>query len=159
MNAKRFIKAYLDITGSLDPDVTGMIILARIATHRNKNLKNCHCWKIFPQSENEMAFAHNGILSITTRYDMTDSETFLRSCFMPAIRCGGWSDAVWIINRNIRSSKFAFIDIYGKIRKFGRFASEEDGCSYSNISYLSRSYARCADPRAWTTNPHKSFAI
>lgn len=157
MDARQFIEAYRDISGSLDPEITGMIIHARIATHGSKNIDNCHCWKSFPDVSLEMAFAHNGILTIPNRGDMTDSETFLRDYFEPAFIRGGWRNAVHIINRHIGSSKFAFIDIYGNIRKFGQFASEEDGCSFSNLSYLSRSYARYADPRMWNTR--KSLAI
>ena len=37
-----------------------------------------------------LAFAHNGILSIKNRGDMTDSETFFRDIFSPVFEIGGW---------------------------------------------------------------------
>lgn len=157
MNARAFLEAYRDLSGSLNPDDTAIILHARIATHGSTNINNCHCWVSFPGSASEMAFAHNGILSIPNRDDLTDSETFLRDYFEPAFIRGGWTGAVQIISRKIGSSKFAFIDIYGNIRKFGNFAAEVDGCSFSNLSYMGAAGARYADPRKWNTR--KSLAI
>lgn len=155
MSARSFLSAYCDITASLDPAETGMIIHARIMTHGARELKNCHCWKSFIGTDDEMAFAHNGILSVPNRDGMTDSETFLRDYFEPAYIVGGWLRATNIISRKIGSSKFAFINRLGYIRRFGQFISDR-GCYYSNASYARSNSARCADPRFWTS---KYFAI
>ena len=157
MSAARFISKYRRLAATLDPDDTGMIIHARIATHGALGLKNCHCWKSFPGEVHEMAFAHNGILSVPNRDGMTDSETFLRDYFEPAFIRSQWMGANEIIRRKIGSSKFAFVDTSGNIRKFGNFINESDGCSYSNSSYTRSSFARCADPRCWSTL--KPFAV
>lgn len=152
MSARAFLHAYRDITASLNPADTGIIIHARIMTHGAKGLKNCHCWKSFVSTPDEMAFAHNGILSVPARNGMTDSETFLRDYFEPAYIDGGWLRATAIIDHKIGSSKFAFIDREGNIRRFGNFISD-GGCYYSNTSYLS-GCARYADPRCWASKPH-----
>lgn len=154
MSAARFITHYKALTAVLNPADTGMIIHARIMTHGAKGLKNCHCWKSFAGTSDEMAFAHNGILSVPVRDGMTDSETFLRDCFEPAYISGGWLRATSIISRKIGSSKFAFVDNKGNIRRFGQFISD-GGCYYSNTSYLA-GRARYADPRYWDSKP---FAI
>lgn len=151
MSAARFVARYKALAAVLDPEQTGMIIHARIMTHGAKGLRNCHCWKSFAGTDNELAFAHNGILSVLDRDGMTDSETFLRDWFEPAFMAGGWRRATAVITRKIGSSKFAFIDCEGNIRSFGRFV-DEDGCGYSNTSYLV-GRARFADPRLWTSKP------
>lgn len=90
MSAARFIAKYRRLAATIDPSTTAMIIHARIATHGAKGLKNCHCWKSFAGEAAEMAFAHNGILSVPNRNGMTDSETFLRDYFEPAFALSGW---------------------------------------------------------------------
>ena len=149
MSAAQFVAQYRRITALCDPKTTGMIIHARIATHGSVGLKNCHCWKSFVGDSAEMAFAHNGILSVPPRDGMTDSETFLRDYFEPAFVRGSWMIANRVIAHMIGGSKIAFIDRSGNIRKFGYFISD-DGCSYSNTSYLGSRFARCADPRQWS---------
>lgn len=149
MSKARFLNKYKRLSSSLDPDTTGMIIHARIATHGAVGVANCHCWTSFPGEAYEMAFAHNGILSIPNRDGMTDSETFLRDYFEPAFALSGWVGGEEVISWKIGSSKFAFIDKAGEIRKFGHFISERDGCHYSNMSYARYGNARYADPRLW----------
>ncbi len=156
MSAKRFVNMYRRLSSELNPDSCGMILHARIATHGALGLDNCHCWTSFAGEDSEMAFAHNGILSMPARDGMTDSETFLRDYFEPAFRRGKWLVANEVIRRKIGSSKFAFIDKAGNIRRFGHFISEHDGCYYSNMSYARYGRARCADPRTWNVEP---FAI
>lgn len=156
MSAARFIAKYRYLSATLDYRQTAMMIHARIATHGMIGVKNCHCWLSFAGSSDEVAFAHNGILSIPNRDDMTDSETFLRDYFEPAYSNGGWRRAVQIITNKIGTSKFAFLGRDGIIWKFGHFIND-GGCHYSNMSYARSGYARCADPRYWSNS--KTFAI
>ena len=156
MSAARFLNHYTRLASTLNPDRTGMIIHARIATHGALGLSNCHCWTSYPGTTDEMAFAHNGILSVPARDGKTDSETFLRDYFEPAFTRAGWLAAGEVIRRKIGSSKFAFIDRAGNLRRFGPFISERDGCYYSNTSYARSSYAHSSDPRTWRVNP---FAV
>ena len=121
---KKFIKTH-------DPMDTGLVFHARIATHGSKNIKNCHCWV-----SDGLGFAHNGILSIANRGDMTDSETFFQDIFLPVYRTCGWGGAEKAVNAVIGTSKFAFIDGDGTVYGFGPFKMV-DGNYYSNDSYLS----------------------
>lgn len=143
LNADEFIERYKFIADTHDWHQTAMIIHARIATHGTVKKPNCHCWtgKVLGS---EVAFAHNGILSIKACGDMTDSETFLR---FYAEQCRNMSDFLNVVNRHIGTSKFAFIDGDGNILRFGPFITER-GVQYSNYSYMPR-LARTADPRLW----------
>lgn len=143
MDAEAFMKMYCDIVKSLDRKTTAMMIHARIATHGSKRIGNCHCWsgKVLGA---EMSFAHNGILRIPNRGDMTDSETFLRDYLEP---CKGICDFLDTIERNIGSSKFGFLNGDGAMIHFGHFIDER-GVMFSNYSYM-RSHCNAADPRFW----------
>lgn len=148
MDPARFVSLYRKLVATLDPEDTAMILHARIATHGAVGLRNCHCWKSFAGTDAEMAFAHNGILSVPARDGMTDSETFLRDYYEPSYLRGGWAAATDVIRRKIGTSKFAFIDRSGDVRTFGHFINE-GGCLYSNSSYQNSRFARFADPRNW----------
>lgn len=143
LNAKDFIAEYRRVIKTHDRQDTAMIIHARIATHGTVKESNCHCWtgKILGS---DMAFAHNGILRINPCGDLTDSETFLR---LYAEQSRDMSDFLSVVNRYIGTSKFAFLDGYGNILRFGSFI-EERGAHYSNRSYMPYQ-AICADPRLW----------
>lgn len=143
LNADEFIAEYKHVLRALNPRNTAMIIHARIATHGTVKESNCHCWTAKVLGS-QMAFAHNGILSLKPYSDMTDSETFLRKYIQP---CKNISQFLWTVERFIGASKFAFMDADGNILRFGPFI-EERGVQYSNRSYMKYN-ARCADPRLW----------
>lgn len=105
---------------------------ARIKTHGTININNCHGWH---SDECSVYFAHNGILSVKNRNDMTDSETFLRDIFTPCYLMGGWEAAERAINACIGTSKFVFMNESGQIKHYGNYISEEDGMLYSNNTY------------------------
>lgn len=149
MRAKEAISQYLDIVTNHDYRHTALIFHARIATHGSLGVANCHCWESFCDTSLHMAFAHNGILRIPNRDDMTDSETFLRDYFEPSFRNGGWSWACNTIRKHIGTSKFAFLDRKGKVHHFGQFITDDGGVLYSNTSYRGMRYAQSADPRLW----------
>lgn len=143
LDADEFIDEYKRVTKTHDAHDTAMIIHARIATHGTVKESNCHCWtgKVLGSP---MAFAHNGILRIAPDGDMTDSETFFRHY---VTECRDMRQFLNAVNRFIGTSKFAFLDGFGNILRFGPFI-EERGVQYSNRSYM-RHNARCADPRLW----------
>lgn len=134
LNEGKFIKRYKDIAQNYDPSCTSLYIHARIKTHGTMRIENCHGWK-----ENGLIFAHNGILSIANRDDLTDSETFFRDIFIPAYELGGWKLGEKTINAIIGTSKFVFMDDNGEIKHYGNYI-EDDGLLYSNTSYLQRRY-------------------
>ena len=104
---------------------------ARIATHGTRVLENCHGWKF---NNDKRAFFHNGILSITNRDNMTDSETFLRDIYEPIFDAYGEEAATKAANAIIGGSKFAFIDELGNVRIFGQY-TEIKGVYYSNLNH------------------------
>lgn len=110
---------------------------ARIKTHGTININNCHGWH---SDECNVYFAHNGILSIKNRDDMTDSETFLRDIFTPAYIMGGWPAAKLTIDACIGTSKFVFMNEEGEIAHFGNYI-ESDGMLYSNSTYKEERYS------------------
>lgn len=134
MDKKQFINMYESLSSRLDCNEVAMLIHARIKTHGSVSQKNCHCW-----ISGRMSFAHNGILSIKSRDDMTDSETFFRDIFLPIYKEGGWKAAEKAVNAVIGSSKFAFLEADGTIRWFG-YKEEVDGCYYSNSSYKKQTW-------------------
>lgn len=146
LDADEFLEAYINLTKNADRRDTGLMLHMRIATHGTVREENCHCWLADVLGE-EMAFAHNGILSIPNRDDMTDSETFLRDYLEP---CQSVAELFETIDNNIGNSKFAFIDGDGNIMRFGNFITDR-GVNYSNASYVRNRYSfMSADPRLWS---------
>jgi predicted glutamine amidotransferase len=129
LNMDKFLQAYKKAIKMFDYKTSSMYIHARIKTHGTQRIENCHGWK-----ENGQIFAHNGVLSIANRDDMTDSETFFRDIFSPIYRVGGWKMAEKSINAVIGTSKFVFMNDKGDIRHFGNYI-EDNGLLYSNQSY------------------------
>ena len=135
MNMQTFLDEYCRVMNEHDCIDTTMIIHARIATHGSKCTENCHCWTANLGKEKSIAFAHNGILSIKNRENLTDSETFFRDIFVPIFKHYGWFEAARAIKSIIGSSKFAFLDSNGNEKHFGQFI-DDNGILYSNTSYL-----------------------
>lgn len=127
-----FMDVYRQVLRTYDYKSSSMFIHTRIKTHGSERIENCHGWK-----ENHLIFAHNGILSIDNRGDLTDSETFFRDIFSPAYRLGGWRMGERTINACIGASKFVFMDDSGDIKHFGQYI-EDEGLLYSNTSYQPR---------------------
>lgn len=139
LNEAKFLKKYKEITSTYQANDISLFIHARIKTHGTTKLENCHGWI---DDNVGLAFAHNGILSIENRDDMTDSETFFRDIFVPVFEIGGWEAGERAINACIGSSKFCFMDMYGNLIHYGQYIHGDDGVLYSNDSYLERSWGR-----------------
>lgn len=143
MDAKEFMQKYRDIISSYDYNDTAMMLHARIATHGSKKIDNCHCW-VGNLLGIDTAFAHNGILNIKNRADMTDSETFLRDYLEKGQTM---SEVINAITKYIGASKFGFLDGLGNVSHFGRFENYK-GALFSNPSYRRYSFIS-SDPRLW----------
>lgn len=133
LNEERFLNLYKKVLRKYDANETSMFIHARIKTHGTCKIQNCHGWK-----EHGLIFAHNGILSITNRDDLTDSETYFRDIFAPAYKVGGWKMAEKTIDAIRGTSKFVFMDDNGNIRHYGNYIEDDGGILYSNDSYAPR---------------------
>lgn len=137
LSEKKFLKKYNEITSTYKAKDVSLFIHARIKTHGTQKLENCHGWI---EDKIGLAFAHNGILSIKNRDDMTDSETFFRDIFAPVFEIGGWAAGERAINACIGTSKFCFMDMYGNLIHYGHYTKGDDGVLYSNDSYLERTW-------------------
>jgi predicted glutamine amidotransferase len=120
------------------PDNAPIIYHFRIATHGSVKLNNCHP---FISHNKDVAFGHNGILSIENEADMTDSETAFIRLFYPVIKCYGIKNKAldYAVNTIIGTSKFAFLFQDGSIKTYGNFINE-DGLLFSNSSYVYNDY-------------------
>lgn len=135
LSEKKFLKKYNEITSAHKAKDVSLFIHARIKTHGTQKLENCHGWI---EDRIGLAFAHNGILSIKNRDDMTDSETFFRDIFAPVFEIGGWDAGERAIKACIGTSKFCFMDMYGNLSHYGNYIKGDDGILYSNDSYNER---------------------
>ena len=117
------------------------IIHFRWATHGSVCLSNCHP---FRDSKTHTFFAHNGILAVRPKGDMTDSETAFRKYLAPALSHHDIYSPAFasLVNQIIGSSKFAFMQD-GELRVFGDFY-KYGGCYYSNLHHLRTPYYRWA---------------
>jgi len=124
MDKAEAIARYYTLSTTLDPAKTALVFHARIATHGSKKLENCHCWTY----GDRIAFAHNGILrNVPNRDDMTDSETFFRDIFIPALEGVGAAYALnlaEIISKD-SSSRMAFIGVTGEVALAGDWVKEQ----------------------------------
>ena len=138
LDKRDFMKYYERFIKHHDHKVTALVIHARIKTHGSLRIENCHCWTAL---DNSIGFAHNGILSIANRADLTDSETYFRDIFVPVFEgsCRNWEMAERTIDAIISTSKFAFLEGDGTIRHYGHYIKHQ-GNLYSNSSYEERVY-------------------
>lgn len=104
----------------------------RLATHGSIKKANCHP---FYDRQSDTWFMHNGILDITPKKDMTDSETAFREILVPEIiNYGIRSDNVrYMVQSIIGFSRFAFMHgdevyLYGQYERWL-------GCWFSNLRF------------------------
>lgn len=107
------------------------IIHFRFATHGSVSRANCH-----PFNMGDVWFAHNGILPITPRGDMTDSQTAFEDIIYPAIQKYGFASrgAGMAINKIINGSKFAIMQ-GDHVRLYGKFIKWQ-GYYFSNLRFI-----------------------
>lgn len=113
------------------PANENVIIHFRYATNGSVKKRNCH-----PFKSEDIWFAHNGILYVSTRGDITDSEAAFRGYIMPVIRLFGYGSPEMdkVVKTIIGNSRFAFM-YKGKIKTYGHFEQIGDRL-YSNSRHL-----------------------
>lgn len=125
---ERFVKKH--------PISVSLICHMRIATHGSKREENCHPWT---DKQQTVGFAHNGVLQIKNRADMTDSETFFRDLWLPVYKSEGAEAADKVTEAIIGTSRFAFLHGDGLTVRWGNW--EEGSVKdvyYSNSSWKKR---------------------
>ncbi len=107
----------------------------RLATHGSIKRANCHP---FYDRESDTWFMHNGILDITPKGDMTDSETAFREILAPEIRSHGLcsDDLRYAVKHTIGTSRFAFLQ-GDMVKLFGDYR-QWHGCWFSNLRFTYR---------------------
>ena len=141
LNPEKALQKYKELAARLDPDKSAMIFHARIATHGNVTLSNCHC-----SIEDAVAFAHNGILSIAATKGRTDSQTYFQDTFLKIKKAYGIKAAYDNARKVIGASRFAFLRPNGDLILMGDWVSFCDipkgTAHFSNTSFQRRSYFR-----------------
>lgn len=111
------------------------ILHFRYATNGSVKRANCH-----PFKQGDVYFAHNGILDIRAKNDMTDSETAFIKYLYPCIKKYGFDSKQFgdVVSDIIGGSKFAFMQ-GDDVVLFGEFYPNY-GCYFSNLRFKSRLY-------------------
>lgn len=126
----RAFKEALQAYGNID--AYPAIFHFRIATHGTVKPGNTHPFNV----NDRMVAGHNGILRITPREDLTDSETFFKDVCSPVLTKFSLFSKEFdkMVTSLIDSSKLAFLTDSGEIKMFGKFI-EDSGVFYSNTTY------------------------
>lgn len=133
MKAEKFLKWY-DRFVATQPIAVPLVCHMRIATHGSKREQNCHPWT---DKAGSVGFAHNGILNIKNRKDMTDSETFFRDLWLPIWKGYGKEAAKRVTEAIVGTSRFCFLYADGSIERWGNWeqGSVKEGVYYTNSSW------------------------
>lgn len=108
------------------------IIHFRLATHGSISEKNCHP---FHDPNTDIWFAHNGVMSIRPKNDMTDSEIFFRERFLPRLNEYGDTPELWdYVERERGSSRFVFMR-GDRVVTLGTWHNHR-GVYYSNLNWM-----------------------
>ena len=113
-----------------------VIIHFRWATHGSVKPENCHPFK-GEAAGKEVIFAHNGVLPIDSKNDMTDSEICFRERILPWLDSTNGrmtQDVKAAIRRECGSSRFAFLTDDG-LTTFG-YWEQYRGLLLSNTRFM-----------------------
>lgn len=150
MNFKNFYNRLLELDKEIGLKDRGLVLHFRITTSGGTCMENCHP---FPISNNgkdlktlnfvtDIGVAHNGIISnyIPPKgSSYSDTQLFIKN-YLYDIKKEHEDfltnpSLLFAIEKTV-GSKLAFLDGEGNITLVGKFIEEEDGCSYSNETYL-----------------------
>ena len=116
-----------------------MIIHFRIATHGTIDKENCHPFIV----NNELGFAHNGIIDIKTKGNESDTSAFNRRILkkienLPYMLQNS-DGVVKLMAKSVGSSKLVFLDVYGEHKIINaHLGTWENGSWFSNHSFKPR---------------------
>ena len=114
-------------------DSENCIIHFRLATHGSINVHNCHP---FRDRKTNTFFAHNGVLPIESKNDLTDSEICFRAEIVPALKDYGFDSKEFdrVVNRIRHGTRFAIMH-KGEVKTYGDFQTLNN-IKYSNLRWL-----------------------
>ena len=112
-----------------------IVIHFRWATHGSVKMRNCHPFKGEVDGK-ALFFAHNGVLPIESKNDMTDSEIYFRETALPYLTIEhGFTDLTdEVFEEDCMGSKFAFVSEEG-LHLFGHW-EQYKGLLLSNRRFL-----------------------
>lgn len=166
MKYKSFAKALDKLEARLDMKKTPIVMHFRITTHGGTKPENCHPFPITDSigalkktaSHTDLGVAHNGIIPITPRKDISDTMEYIASQLAPLKRALPRfyenRHAMTLI-QNAIDSKMAFLTKEGKIYTTGQFV-EDKGVLYSNHSFEA-GYGYYRKIGGWNWNCYADF--
>ena len=152
MTYDAFEKALEEAGKTTDLKKAAVVLHFRITTHGGTKPENCHPFPVTDsigllkkrKLRTRLGVAHNGIIDITPRKDISDTMEYILSQLGPLQRAVPKfyknKDLMEMISNAI-DSKMAFLDKEGKIYTIGKFI-EEGGIKYSNATYKTWRYAK-----------------
>lgn len=146
-----FDKFYADFVNHVSKE-DGVILHFRWATHGSVKKSNCHPFK-GQASGDTYYFAHNGVLSIPSVNDKTDSEICFRTKILPRLRKEGLTREVRkYIGECAETSRFALM--HGdRIMTWGEWCTVRGFlCSNSRFAWRMMDSARRYPYYSWMVN-------
>lgn len=151
---KRFIGDTANKYLALNLHDKQVLVHFRLATHGSINTRNTHPFIV---KNNHLVMAHNGVLDVDTRADETDTAAYIRANIKPAVEKYG--PAIinqpffkGLIERDIRSSKFVFLDSHGFVTVYNEHLGATIKRAGRNIwvSNTHWEYRKKTEPTLWT---------
>ena len=150
MNFRNFYNRIMELDKEIGLKDRGLVMHFRISTSGGVSVNNCHPFPISNKEKDlkalnfvtDVGVCHNGIISgyIPPKGSpYSDTQLFIKN-YLYDIKKEHEDfltnpSLLFAIEKTV-GSKLAFLDGEGNITLVGKFIEEEDGCSYSNETYL-----------------------
>lgn len=150
MNFRNFYNRIMELDKEIGLKDRGLVMHFRISTSGGVSVNNCHPFPISNKEKDlkalnfvtDVGVCHNGIISgyIPPKGSpYSDTQLFIKN-YLYDIKKEHEDfltnpSLLFAIEKTV-GSKLAFLDGEGNITLIGKFIEEEDGCSYSNETYL-----------------------
>ena len=159
MTYDAFTKHLDELSKKIDLDKISVVMHFRITTHGGTKPENCHPFPVTDSigmlkkltCETRLGVAHNGVIDIAPRKDISDTMEYIASQLAPLYKgVPKFYENKHLMQMvsNAIDSKMAFLLPSGKIYTIGDFV-EKDGIMYSNHSFEYTTSFRDYKSYAW----------